>query len=154
MSEMYRILIDGHKYEVACHFSTKHGLNKDEVLKSQWLHSTYGKEAVDFFLSSIEDRSWVLSECVDKIGSTVDSVQALLLYGISVTEDYRFLEIQNADYDQVWQFHLRRLQLLQYSDRLETFLGVNMGRFSSQEYAIFREQHLDEIAINFAESSS
>jgi hypothetical protein len=89
---------------------------------------------------------------VDKIGSTVDSVQALLLYGLSETEDYRFPEIQNADYDQVWQFRLRRLQLLQYSDRLETFLGVNMGRFSSQEYAIFREQHLDEIAINLAES--
>jgi hypothetical protein len=27
-----------------------------------------------------------------------------------------------------------------------------MDRFSSQEYAIFREQHLDEIAINLAES--
>ena len=35
----------------------------------------------------------MLSECVDKIGSTVDSVQALLSYGISETEDYRFQEI-------------------------------------------------------------
>jgi hypothetical protein len=53
VSEMYRILIDGQKYEAARHFATKHGLNKDEVLKSQWLHSTYGKEAVDFFFYQV-----------------------------------------------------------------------------------------------------
>ena len=128
--EMYRILIDGQKYEAAHHFASKHGLNEDEVLKSQWLHSDYGKEAVQFFLSNIHDRSWVLSECVDKIGSTVDSVQALLSYGLSEMEDYRFQEIQNTDYDIVWQFRLRRLRLLQYIDRLETFLGVNMGRYA------------------------
>jgi len=53
--EMYRTLIDAQKYEVAHHFATKHGPNKDEVLKSQWLHSYYEKESTIFFLSSIHD---------------------------------------------------------------------------------------------------
>jgi len=51
--EMYRTLIYAQKYEVAHHFTTKHGPNKDEVLKSQWLHSDYGKETVHFFLSQV-----------------------------------------------------------------------------------------------------
>ena len=53
MPEMYRILIDGKKYEAAHHCASNHGLNEDEVLKSQWLHSDYGKEAVQFFYYQI-----------------------------------------------------------------------------------------------------
>ena len=101
--EMYRFLIDGQKYDAALHFAMKHGLDKDEVLKSQWLLSDYGREAVQFFLSSIRDRSWVLSECMDKIGSTVDSVHAILSYGISKTEEYIFQETQITDYNIVCQ---------------------------------------------------
>ena len=81
----------------------KHGLDKDEVLKSQWFLSDYGREAVQFFLSSIHDRSWVLSECMDKIGSTVDSIHAILSYGLSKTEEYRFQETQITDYNIVCQ---------------------------------------------------
>eukprot|EP01018_Ginkgo_biloba_P007103 Gb_24496 [translate_table: standard] len=149
---MYRVLIDGKRYEVALQFAVQHRLDKDEVFKSQWLHSNHGKEAIQNFLSSIQDRSWVLLECLDKVGSSTDDVNAILSYGLVETGQYRFQETEKSGCSLFWQFCAIRLRLLQYKDRLETFLGINMGRYSSQEYATFRRAPLNEVGINLAES--
>ncbi|KAI4982337.1 hypothetical protein ZWY2020_022829 [Hordeum vulgare] len=45
-----------------------------------------------------------------------------------------------------------RLRLLWYNDLLETFLGINMGRFSAGEYSKFRLAPLVDTAIALAES--
>ncbi|GLJ28279.1 hypothetical protein SUGI_0555830 [Cryptomeria japonica] len=151
-SQKYKILINGQKYEAAHQFAIQQGLDKDEVFKSLWLHSDYGKESIQKYLPNIEDRSWVLSECIDKVGSSVDSIHAILSYGLLETENNKFEGKQKADSSTMWKYCTMRLRLLQYNDRLETFLGVNMGRFYSQDYADFRRMPLNKIAIALAES--
>jgi hypothetical protein len=127
--EMYNILISNCKYQAALDFANRHGLDRDEVLKSQWLHSSQGKDGINMFLSNIKDHSFVLSECVDKVGPTEDAVKALLSYGLQVTDQFRFSESEADEGSQIWDFRMARLQLLQFRDRLETYMGINMGRY-------------------------
>ncbi|KAG5233673.1 MAG2-interacting protein [Salix suchowensis] len=150
--EMYNILISNCKYQAALDFANHHGLDGEEVLKSQWLHSGHGKDGINMFLSNIKDRNFVLSECVDKVGPTEDAVKALLSYGLQVTDQFRFSESEADEGNQIWHFRMARLQLLQFRDRLETYMGINMGRFSVQEYCKFRIIPVGEAAITLAES--
>ncbi|XP_027353280.1 MAG2-interacting protein 2 isoform X1 [Abrus precatorius] len=150
--EMYGILISKKRYEDALDFADSHGLDKDEVLKSQWLNSSQGVNEINMFLSNIKDRDFVLSECVDRIGPTEDAVKALLAYGLRITDHHRFSEVDDDNSSQVWDIRLARLQILQFRDRLETYLGINMGRFSMQEYGKFRIMPINEAAVALAES--
>lgn len=150
--EMYNILIDNQKYQAALDFANRHALDKDEVLKSQWLQSDQGINEIYMFLSNIKDQMFVLSECVDKVGQTEDAVKALLAYGLRLTDLYKFSETENHEGDQIWDFRMTRLQLLQFRDRLETYLGINMGRFSEQDYRKFRVMPINEAAVTLAES--
>lgn len=150
--EMYNILINKQKYQAALDFASCHGLDKDEVLKSQWLNSGQGKYEINMFLSKIKDQVFIVSECLDKVGPTEDAVRALLAYGLRLTDQYRFSESEHHENGQVWNFRISRLQLLQFNDRLETYLGINMGRFSVQEYREFRVMPIKEAAVRLAGS--
>lgn len=150
--EMYNILIRNEKYQAALDFADCHGLDKDEVIKSEWLHSSQGANEISTFLSKIKDKPFILSECVDKVGPTEDAVRALLAYGLRLTNQYGFSEPEKDECTEIWDFRMARLQLLQFKDRLETFLGINMGRFSVQEYRKFRAMPLNEAALTLAES--
>ncbi|KAM7274316.1 hypothetical protein ACFE04_028980 [Oxalis oulophora] len=148
--EMYDSLISNHKYQAALDFADCHGLDKDEVFKAKWLQS--GQDITDIgFLSNIKDQVFVLSECVDKVGPTEEATKALITYGLHITNRYGFLESKD-DCSQVWNFRLARLQLLQFRDRLETYLGINMGRYSPLEYIKSRNMPINEAAVTVAES--
>ncbi|CAI0397502.1 unnamed protein product [Linum tenue] len=149
--EMYSILIGNGKYQSALDFANRYGLQKDEVFKSQWLQSPKRIKDVNMYLTRIKDSSFVLSECRERIGPTEDDMKALLAHGIGVSNQFRFSEEENYD-SHLWDFRIARLQLLQSRDRLETFLGINMGRFSVQEYCKFRVTPLEEVAVILAES--
>ncbi|XVE58313.1 hypothetical protein DITRI_Ditri04bG0160200 [Diplodiscus trichospermus] len=150
--EMYKILIGNYKHQAALNFANRYGLDRDEVLKSQWLCSGLGINDINTFLSNINDKAFVLSECVDKVGPSEEAVKALLAYGLQLTNRYEFSESTNEECAEIWDFLMARLQLLQFSDRLETFLGINMGRFSVQEYSKFRHMPMSEVAITLAEN--
>lgn len=126
--EMYDILISRQEYQAALMFADQHGLDKDEALKSHWLHSSQGVNEIKALLSNIKDHVFVLSECVGRFGPTEDAVRALLDLGLSITDRYRFSEPEVDDHSKVWDCLVARLMLLQYRERLETFLGINMGR--------------------------
>lgn len=151
IQEMYRILIFNKKYEAAMEFAHHHGLDRDEVMKSQWLHSDQGKHAIQNFLIMITDEDFVLSQCVEKVGSTEDAAKALIEHGLRLTEQYVFSKSEDGN-RAIWDRRMTRLQLLQYMDRLETFMGINMGRFSVQEYVKFRDMPLNDAAVKLAES--
>lgn len=127
--EMYNILISNRNYQTAIDFANYHGLDTDEVLKSQWLNSSQGTDEINMFLSKIKDQAFILSECVDKVGRTEDSAKALLAHGLHLTNQYKFSETEDDEYSQIWDYRIARLQLLQFGDRLETYLGINMGRY-------------------------
>ncbi|CAA6656354.1 unnamed protein product [Spirodela intermedia] len=148
ISEIYNILINSQQYQDALDFANCHGLEKDEVFKSQWLHSDQGIYEINTCLPNIKDQMFVLSECVNK-GPTEDAVRALLSYGLFITDQYRFLNLEDDQNSPVWNFRKMRLKLLQCRDRLETFLGINMGSAGVQK---FRSAPLHASGISLAES--
>ncbi|GMI71624.1 MAG2-interacting protein 2 [Hibiscus trionum] len=150
--EMYKILIGNSKHQAALEFADRYQLDRDEVLKSQWLCSGQGINDLNTLLSNIKDKVFVLSECVDKVGPSEEAVKALLAYGLQLTNCCKFSEPNYQEGREIWDSRLARLQLLQFSDRLETFLGINMGRFSVWEYSKFRVMPMNEAAITLAES--
>ncbi|GAV82820.1 Sec39 domain-containing protein [Cephalotus follicularis] len=151
--EMFNILISNHKYQAALDFANCHGLDRDEVLKAQWLRSGQGVNDINMFLSNIKDQAFVLSECIDKVGPTEEAMKALLAHGLNLTNQYGLSESSDYQCSQIWDFRLARLQLLQFQDRLESYLGINMGsRFSVQEYSKFRCMPINEAAVTLAES--
>ncbi|XP_073123182.1 MAG2-interacting protein 2 [Henckelia pumila] len=152
VSEIYDKMINDHKYQSAVDFADSHGLDKDKVLKSQWLSSIQGVHEINTILSTIKDQVFILSQCVDKAGPTEDAVRTLLSFGLRITDFYRFSESEDNECKQTWEFRLVRLKLLRLRDRLETFLGINMGRFSMQEYGRFRDLPISKVALVLAES--
>ncbi|XP_022959224.1 MAG2-interacting protein 2-like [Cucurbita moschata] len=149
---MYNLFTRNQKYQDALDFANCYGLDKDEILKSQWLHSDQGTNDMNVYLSKIKDQVFILSECIEKVGPTEYAVKAMLDYGLKLTNHYQFLEVEDLESDEIWSFRLARLRLLQFKDRLETYLGINMGRFSVQEYGSFRMKPIKEAAINLAKN--
>lgn len=128
VSEMYTVLISNQQHESALDFANRHRLDKNEVYKEQWAHSDQGAYEINLLLPKITDQMFVLSECLDKVGPTEDSVKALLSYGLRITDEYKFFDLADSESSTIWDFRVIRLQLLQYRDKLETFMGINMGR--------------------------
>ena len=123
--EMYNLFTRNQKYQDALDFANCYGLDKDD----KWLHSDQGTNDMNAYLSKIKDQVFILSECIEKVGPTEDAVEAMLDYGLKLTNHYQFLEVEDLESDEIWSFRLARLRLLQFKDRLETYLGMNMGRY-------------------------
>ena len=126
--EMYKILISNQRFQDAVEFADSHGLEKDDIFKSQWLLSDQGIRDINSCLRNIKDRIFVLSECINQ-GKTEDSVMALISYGLFLTDQYKFMNSEDEQDSATWEFREMRLKLLQSRDMLETFLGLNMGRY-------------------------
>lgn len=150
--EKYSILIRGNRYKEALDFACKHNLDKDEVLKAQWLSSDGDVHDIDTYLANIKDQVFVLSECLNKVGPTEIALKALLSFGLRITDRFKFSKLDNSIDTSAWDSRIIRLRLLRYNDLLETFLGINMGRFSAVEYRKFRLMPLVETAVALAES--
>ncbi|KAF3779985.1 MAG2-interacting protein 2 [Nymphaea thermarum] len=149
--EMYKILINGQQYGAAFQFAERHAMDKDEIFKSQWLRSNRGMDEINSYLYNVKDANFVLSECLTASAPTEEATRALISYGLHMTDKYRFVETENSKDSETWNYRMMRLQLLQSRDRLDTFLGINMGRFSMHDYGMFRVLSLNRVAVGLAE---
>ncbi|KAF8658210.1 hypothetical protein HU200_059430 [Digitaria exilis] len=152
VTEMYSVMIRENQFSEALDFASRYNLDKDEVLKARWLHSDGDTHEIDLYLAKIKDQVFVLSECVNKVGPTEAALRALLSFGLHITERYNFSWFCNSSENSTWDSRIIRLRLLRHKDMLETFLGINMGRYSAEEYSKFRSMPLVETAIALAES--
>ena len=99
------------------------------MLKACWLHSAGDIHDIQSYLVKIKDQAFVLSECVNKVGPTEAALKALFSFGFRMTGRYKFSEPDNSGDGSAWDSRIIRLRLLWYNDLLETFLGINMGRY-------------------------
>ncbi|XP_020112692.1 MAG2-interacting protein 2 [Ananas comosus] len=152
ISEMYSVLINDNRYQEALEFASRYCLDTDEVFKGQWLYSNFGIYEIDSYLSKIKDLDFVLSECVNRVGSTEHALRALISFGLRITDQYKISDSDDINHSLAWDMRVYRLRLLQCRDILETFVGINMGRFSPEEYKKFRSVPLTETAIVLAGS--
>ena len=135
--EMYSILIRKNQQKEALDFASHYNLDKDDVLKVCWLHSAGDIHDIQSYLVNIKDQAFVLSECVNKVGPTEVALKALFSVGLRITNRYNFSEPNDSDEGSTWDSRIIRLRLLCYNDLLETFLGINMGRYVVTILAIF-----------------
>ncbi|XP_040385831.1 MAG2-interacting protein 2 isoform X2 [Oryza brachyantha] len=150
VQEMYSVFIRESRYKEALDFACQYNLDKDEVLKAQWLRSDGDIHDIESYLANIKDQIFVLSQCINKVGPTENALKALLSFGLRITDHFKFSD-DSID-GSAWHCRIIRLRLLRYIDLLETFLGINMGRFAAVEYKKFRLVPLVETAIALAES--
>ncbi|CAM0943908.1 unnamed protein product [Alopecurus aequalis] len=150
--EMYSILVRKNQQKEALDFASQYNLDKDDVLKACWLHSAGDIHDIQSYLAKIKDQTFVLSECVNKVGPTEVALKALFSVGLRITNRYTFSDPDNSSEGSTWDSRIIRLRLLWYNDLLETFLGINMGRFSAGEYNKFRLTPLVDTAVALAES--
>lgn len=134
---MYSILIRENRYKEALDFACRYNLDKDEVLKACWLRSDGDIHEIESYLANIKDQVFVLSECVNKVGPTEVALKALLSFGLRITDRYNFSNLDNISEGSAWDGCIIRLRLLRYNDLLETFLGINMGRYIVTILTIF-----------------
>lgn len=150
--EMYSVLIRENRQKEALDFASEYNLDKDDVLKACWLHSAGDIHDIQSYLANIKDQAFVLSECVNKVAPTEVALKALFSFGLRITDRYKFSQSDKSSEGSAWDSRIIRLRLLWYNDLLETFLGINMGRFSAGEYNKFRLMPLVDTAIALAES--
>jgi neuroblastoma-amplified sequence len=130
IAEMYSILIKDKRNQEALEFASRYNLDKDEVLKACWLQCDTDTCEIDLYLANIKDQVFVLSECVKKVGPTEVALRALLFFGLRITDHYNFSESGHSSEGTAWDRRVIRLHLLWHRDMLETFLGINMGRYA------------------------
>ncbi|GBG89067.1 hypothetical protein CBR_g48777 [Chara braunii] len=164
-SQMLRIHLAAGEFESALKLARKFDLDAGDVYKARWLKSDGGKDSIHDNLPKIKDRDWVLKECLRRVSSNAGSTMALLQYGLLETEKFRVWEeegesdetrenVSESSGDEVprkWWYRRQRLRLLQYRDRMETFLAVNLNRYVSEEYLKFRACDLPKAAVQFAQ---
>ncbi|CAM6100690.1 unnamed protein product [Calypogeia fissa] len=149
--------VEAGNYGPALELAEKFGLDKDDIYKPQWIASNFGAQAIREVLARVEDAEWVVAQCEKTVCPSFESMSALLSCGLRFTERYVFPEngISSLDGgaagDKGWWFRFKRLRLLQYKDRLDTFLAINNGRYSQNDYKVFRSAPLHEVAFGFAE---
>lgn len=134
---MYSILIRENQYKEALDFACRYNLDKDEALKACWLRSDGDIHEIESYLANIKDQVFVLSECVNKVGPTEVALKALLSFGLCITDHYNFSDLDNSSEGSAWDGRIIRLRLLWYNDLLETFMGINMGRYIVTILTIF-----------------
>lgn len=125
--EMFHIMIKDGDYTAALQLARKFGLDVDEVYKARWAMSDYGRVSLHENLDKLQDRKWVVKECLTRVCSAQEAMNSLLVYGLMETEPYVRGGVGGTD-EVAWWFCIQRLRLLQHKDRLETFSGIHNGR--------------------------
>ncbi|KAH7288226.1 hypothetical protein KP509_31G017900 [Ceratopteris richardii] len=153
VSQLYNKLLEDAEFDFALHLADKYKLDINSIYKTQWLLSDMSLEAVQQVLPKITDRIWVLKECLGKVTPSMEAMQALLRHGLALVDS----AVDPLHLEQAWedpiirQFCFIRLRLLQYSDRLETYLGLSMGRYISKDFEVFRTSTLADVSVKLAE---
>jgi neuroblastoma-amplified sequence len=137
IAEMYSNLIREKRYKEALDFASRYNLDKDEVLKARWLQCDGDTYEIDSYLANIKDQVFILSECANKVGPTEVALRALISFGLRITDHYKFSESVDISEGRAWDRRVIRLHLLWHGDMLETFLGINMGRYAVSELHSF-----------------
>ncbi|KAI8976732.1 secretory pathway protein Sec39-domain-containing protein [Pilobolus umbonatus] len=149
-------------YQGALDVANELDLDKDIVYKSQWTQrkaergTSLTHEDIEI-LELIQDSAWLLSECLDTLIEGPEVQKELLLIGkkrvFTITDPIindRLGSLTTTD--KTW---LRtRLYIMEYLDRLHTYIKIWPSYSSSASFATyygqFRDSHLVAQAIEFA----
>ncbi|KAI5070390.1 hypothetical protein GOP47_0014733 [Adiantum capillus-veneris] len=152
--QLFKALLANSEFDFALDVANRYNLEVDTVYKSQWLCSDWNLKSVQQILSKVKDTTWVLSECLQRVCPSMEAMDGLLRHGLHLVDSVVGPKsLKHAAYDPaVGQLCLSRLRLLQFGDRLETYLGLSMDRYSPKDYEVFRLSPLVDVALRLAES--
>eukprot|EP00026_Physarum_polycephalum_P000117 Phypoly_transcript_00117.p1 GENE.Phypoly_transcript_00117~~Phypoly_transcript_00117.p1 ORF type:complete len:2222 (+),score=372.13 Phypoly_transcript_00117:402-6668(+) len=137
------------EYADALGIAEMYGLDSDLVYQKQWAANPVSSDTL-LLLSKIRNISWVLWECHVRIPRTPEGVRLLLEYGLRKTmSGAESIERESFSPQKEAQF-LHRIVMLQYLDRLNTYVAIYGDTFDSESYAKFRDCDLVAAAIEYA----
>ncbi|GAB6018741.1 hypothetical protein CHUAL_000414 [Chamberlinius hualienensis] len=84
--QLFLSKLDDEQFGEALALAQTYGLDGDLVYERQWRNSEYSNIAIQDYLSKIKKRSWVLQECLERVPTDIDSMRALLQFGLQGTE--------------------------------------------------------------------
>lgn len=169
---MMGVHIKHEEYGTALSLAKVYGLDTDLVYKARWEKSDLDSASVRDNLGKIEDRKWVITECIDRVMKSAEAMRALLQYGLKETEKWKYLDREDgwetlevsagseaggsgaSRAEEAWWFRERRLQLLRCSDLLATFLVIHNNRYSGEKFAAFKAGSLKDLAVQLAQAGS
>jgi hypothetical protein len=143
--------IEKREYLAALELARAYSLSTDMVYMSQWMHSEVTRDSITSLLPKIDDRAWVLEQCVSRIPSVVSGAKALLEYGLQVCvaglEDSSPLDDQASTH----MFEPGKQLFQRYLDRLDIFSRMYPGeRLDASRFRWFSESSIVSAARVFA----
>ncbi|KNC97239.1 uncharacterized protein SPPG_07625 [Spizellomyces punctatus DAOM BR117] len=156
--EAMRRKIQREDFGAALELAAQFGLSMDEVYKAQWVRAEVSEDSIRDFLVKVENRSWVLRNCLERVPPSPKATKLLLQYGLeqtgSVTLDDVERDVENLLDDLCEQpsasavqatlddeqghlpstaeLCLYRYRFLKYLDRLETHEAIYAGAFDDR----------------------
>ena len=128
--ELFEELLQNGKFDFALSLAGTYDLEKEKVYKMRWLCSSYELKDIEENLPKIQDTKWLLKECLQRICPSMEAMNGLLQHGLHVLDlllgSHSFKHAIQDSW--IGELCLKRIRILQYSDRLETYLGLSMGR--------------------------
>ncbi|KAL9642816.1 hypothetical protein ABK040_009891 [Willaertia magna] len=150
--------VDEGEFEEALELAKIYNINSDDIFKKMWKRQKVTLESIEK-LASITDTKWVLNECLTKVTGSIDTMKALLQYGIVATDHLLKKETNSNDLYQYFNnlendeipsnikdICIIRAKLLLYYDRLIEFLNINDNIYLADQYLTFRECDIVEYA--------
>jgi hypothetical protein len=130
--ELFEELLQDGKFNFALSLAATYDLEKEKVYKRRWLCSNYELEDIEENLPKIQDTKWLLGECLQKICPSMEAMNSLLQHGLHILDLLLRHDSFKGTVQDSWsrELCLKRIQILQYNDRLETYIGLSMGRCS------------------------
>jgi hypothetical protein len=143
--------IEKKEYLAALELARAYGLSTDVVYKSQWMLSDVTPDSIRALLPKIEDRAWVLEQCVVRIPATVSGAKALLGYGLQVCvaglEDASPMDDEHT----AGMYGPGKDLFERYLDRLEVFARIHTEeRLDPARFRWFCESSVVHAARMFA----
>lgn len=75
--------INNGEYAEALHLANRFELDSDRVYQHQWRKTEPTKANIDSLLHKVKNKSWVLQECLQKLGNDVSILDCVYLRGFS-----------------------------------------------------------------------
>jgi len=145
--EMLGIHIRDGRWDAALALAADQCLGTDRVHMARWRSEEVSADSIREILSLVEDRAWVVGECLGRLAPSVEMQRELILFGLAQTEPngsawQSMGEGQDAAF--------ARLRLLNHLERLETWAALWPRGRSLAAFAAFRDADMFEAACGFA----
>ena len=151
-SEMLHSYLAKSKFDEAKQIAKMFQLDAGIVHKRQWLQSQATVENIESILFKVEDKAWVIEQCIGSIGNDFQAQKYLLSHGLEQVS----MMLVSDKYDEKEKRELIRakVKILRHVDCLETSLALFNQTYFVEVYSEVRNHNLASMACLYAQTGN